>query len=180
MAVAGKKTLDMVYIAMGAVMITICSWISIPTSVPFTMQTFAVFLVTGLLGGRRGTLSVIVYILLGVIGIPVYAGFTSGLGIVLGETGGYMVGFIGTALLMWLIERFLGNKSAVLVSSMVLGLLLCYVLGTFWFMQVYARNIGGISLATALGWCVAPFVIPDLVKIGLAAVLTRRLGRYVS
>lgn len=180
MAVARSRTLDMVYIAMGAVMITICSWISIPTAIPFTMQTFAVFLVVGLLGGRRGTLSVVVYLLLGVIGIPVYAGFTSGFGILLGETGGYMAGFIGTALIMWLMERFLGNKGVVLVSSMVLGLIFCYAIGTVWFMQVYAKNAGDVGLAAVLGWCVAPFIIPDLIKIGLAAVLTRRLERYVS
>ena len=69
-------------------MITICSWISIPTLVPFTLQTFAVFLTVGLLGGKRGTMAVLVYVLLGAIGIPVFAEFTGGIGIILNNTGG--------------------------------------------------------------------------------------------
>ena len=88
------KTIDLAYIAIGAVLITICSWISIPTTVPFTMQTFAVFFVLSFLGGKRGTIAIIVYVLLGAVGVPVFSHFTSGIGILLGNTGGYMVGFI--------------------------------------------------------------------------------------
>lgn len=175
-----NKTKDMVYISMGAVLITICSWISIPTAVPFTMQTFAVFVTVGLLGGRRGTLSIVVYLLLGVIGIPVYAGFTSGAGVLFGSTGGYFIGFILIALLMWMMERIPGNRNVVLVSSMLLGLIVLYIFGTLWFMEVYARDMGRIGVAAVIGWCVAPFVIPDLIKIALASALVRRMGRYVS
>ncbi|MEI3229118.1 MAG: biotin transporter BioY [Lachnospiraceae bacterium] len=89
-----NKTRDMVYIAIFAVLIAICSWISIPTTVPFTLQTFAVFLAVGVLGGKRGTLSILIYLLLGAIGVPVFAGFTGGIGIVLGTTGGYIIGFL--------------------------------------------------------------------------------------
>ena len=71
-----SKTYDMVYIAVFAVLMAICSWISIPATVPFTLQTFAVFLAVCVLGGKRGTIAVVVYILLGAIGIPVFAGFT--------------------------------------------------------------------------------------------------------
>lgn len=85
------QTIDLVYIALGAVLISICSWISIPTTVPFTMQTFAVFFVLSALGGKRGTVAIIVYILLGAVGIPVFSNFTSGIGILLGNTGGYIV-----------------------------------------------------------------------------------------
>ena len=80
------RTVDLSYIALGAVLITICSWISIPTTVPFTMQTFAVFFVLSILGGKRGTVSIIVYVLLGVVGVPVFAQFNSGIGILLGNT----------------------------------------------------------------------------------------------
>ena len=130
----------MVYIAVFAVLIAICSWISIPTTVPFTLQTFAVFLAVGVLGGKRGSLSVLIYILLGAVGIPVFAGFSGGFGILLGQTGGYIVGFLFSALLMWLMEALLGKKTWVLGLSMVLGLIVCYAIGTVWFMVVYARN----------------------------------------
>ena len=87
-AIARNKTLDMVYIALFAVLIAVCSWISIPTTVPFTLQTFGVFVTVGVLGGKRGSLAVLIYLLLGAIGVPVFAGFTGGMGIMLGNTGG--------------------------------------------------------------------------------------------
>lgn len=104
------RTIDLVYIALGAVLITICSWISIPTTVPFTMQTFAVFFVLSALGGKRGTAAIVVYVSLGAVGVPVFAQFASGIGILLGSTGGYIVGFIFMGLIYWLIVHFFGKK----------------------------------------------------------------------
>ena len=69
------KTRDLVFIALAAALITVCSWISIPLTVPITLQTFAIFTVVGLLGMRRGTIAVLIYILLGAVGIPVFSGF---------------------------------------------------------------------------------------------------------
>ncbi len=171
-----SKTYDMVYIAVFAVLIAICSWISIPTTVPFTLQTFAVFLAVGVLGGKRGSLSVLIYILLGAVGIPVFAGFSGGFGILLGSTGGYIIGFLFSALLMWGMEALLGKKTWVLGLSMVLGLIVCYAIGTVWFMVVYTKNSGPVELAAVLSWCVIPFIIPDLIKIALALVLSKRFS----
>jgi len=171
-----SKTYDMVYIAVFAVLIAICSWISIPTTVPFTLQTFAVFLAVGVLGGKRGSLSVLIYILLGAVGIPVFAGFSGGFGILLGSTGGYIIGFLFSALLMWGMEALLGKKTWVLGLSMVLGLIVCYAIGTIWFMVVYTKNSGPVELAAVLSWCVIPFIIPDLIKIALALVLSKRFS----
>jgi biotin transport system substrate-specific component len=173
------KTVDMVYIAVFAVLIAICSWISIPTTVPFTLQTFGVFVAVGILGGKRGSLAVLVYILLGAIGLPVFAGFSGGIGSLLGSTGGYIVGFLFSALVMWGIEKLFGRKPVAQIAAMVAGLLVCYLFGTVWFMIVYARNVGAVGLGTVLGWCVIPFIIPDLIKIALAFVLSSRLRRYV-
>lgn len=170
------KTIDLAYIALGAVLIAICSWINIPTTVPFTMQTFAVFFVLSALGGKHGTVSVIVYVLLGAVGIPVFSGFTSGIGILLGSTGGYIVGFIFMGLVYWLMIRFLGKKLWVEILTMVIGLAVCYAFGTAWFMVVYSQANGAVGLVTVLGWCVFPFIIPDLVKLGLALTLARRLS----
>ena len=78
MAAAKSKTYDLVYIAVFAVLMAVCSWISVPTAVPFTLQTFAVFMAVGVLGGRRGTMSVALYIILGAVGVPVFAGMTGG------------------------------------------------------------------------------------------------------
>ena len=166
---------DMAYIALFAVMMAVCSWISIPYVVPFTLQTFAVFLAVGVLGGRRGTMAVLVYLLMGAVGLPVFTGFSGGIGHLLGSTGGYIVGFVFTALVMWGMERIPGSRTVVLAVSMVLGLLVCYAFGTVWFVVVYARTTGPVGVWTALGWCVFPYIIPDLVKIALALVLQKRL-----
>ena len=174
------RVVDLSYMAICAALIAICSWISIPAAVPFTLQTFAVFCVLGLLGGRRGTVSILVYILLGAIGLPVFTGFNAGLGALLGTTGGYILGFVFIGLIYWLAEKLFGTKLWVRVTAMLLGLLVCYAFGTAWFMFLYARRTGPIALGTALGWCVFPFLIPDLVKMCLAVMLSGRLRKVVQ
>ena len=184
------KTIDLVYIAVGTALIAICSWISIPTTVPFTLQTFAVFCVLGFLGGKRGTISVLIYILLGVIGVPVFAGFKAGVGVIIGTTGGYIVGFILMGLLYWLAEvlfkkymrsiRMTAANVAVRAAVMIVGLLVCYAFGTAWFIVAYARSAEAVGLITALGWCVIPFIVPDLVKMAAAIVIASRLKRYLK
>lgn len=174
------KTYDMAYIGIFTGLIAICSWISIPTMIPFTLQTFAVFLAVSILGGKRGTLAVFIYVLLGAIGVPVFAEFTGGIDIILRNTGGYIIGFIFSALVMWLMEKLFGRKLWVQGISMVLGLLALYAFGTAWFMFVYMRDTGAIGLSTVLGWCVIPFIIPDAVKIALALMLSSILKKPLS
>ena len=115
------KTRELAYTGILAALIAVCSWISIPTAVPFTLQTFAVFLTLGLLGGRLGTLAVTVYLLLGAVGLPVFAGFHGGLGAFLGATGGYLVGFLLLAFIGGLFIDM--SKGERVISGM--GLVLC-------------------------------------------------------
>ena len=162
--------------ALAAALMAVCSWISLPTAVPFTLQTFALFLTLGVLGGRLGALAVGVYLLLGAVGLPVFAGFSGGLGALLGATGGYLLGFLLTALTVWGAERLWGRSAPVFLASCLAGLGLCYLFGTVWFAAVYASASGAVGLAAVLGWCVAPFVLPDLAKLALALALRRRLS----
>lgn len=178
-ATSKSKTYDLVYIGVFAVLMAVCSWISIPTAVPFTLQTFGVFMAVGVLGGKKGTASVGLYLLLGVLGVPVFAGMTGGIGVLLGTTGGYIIGFFFSALVMWAMEKLPGKRSVIQVSSMIIGLLVCYTFGTLWFMMVYMKNQGAVGLMTVLGWCVIPFIIPDILKIVLAYGLSRKLKKYV-
>lgn len=178
-AVQRSKTYDIVYIAVFAVIMAICSWISIPAAVPFTLQTFGVFIAVGVLGGKRGSLSVLVFILLGAIGIPVFANFSGGIGVLAGPTGGYIIGFLFSALLMWAMEKLPGKKSVMQIVSMIAGLIVCYAFGTVWFVIVYGRMNGPIGFTSALASCVVPFIIPDIIKIALAYVLSRKLRKYV-
>lgn len=173
----GFQAFDLAYVAVCAALMAVCSWISIPATVPFTLQTFAVFCTLGLLGGKRGTAAILVYLLLGALGVPVFAGFSGGIGILFGTTGGYLLGFILMGLVYWLGERLSMDSRNIRIISMILGLLLCYAFGTAWFMFVYARQTGAIALGTALAWCVVPFLLPDLVKMALALLLSGRLRK---
>ena len=137
------QTLDMAYIGLFAVVIAICSWISIPTVVPFS-------------------------------------GFKGGIGVLLNTTGGYIIGFVFSALVMWAFEKSFGKKTWALILSMVLALAVCYAFGTVWFMIVYAKNVGAVGLSAVLGWCVIPFIIPDLAKITLAFILSNRISKAVT
>ena len=174
------KAIDITLIALFAALMAICSWISIPLTVPFTLQTFAVFVTLEIIGGKRGTLSILVFLLLGAIGVPVFAGFSGGIGVLAGTTGGYIIGFLFSALVMWAMEKLPGKKSVMQIVSMIVGLIVCYAFGTAWFMIVYSRANGAVGLATVLGWCVIPFIIPDIIKIVLAYGLSRKLRKFVA
>ena len=165
---------DMIYIALMTVVIALCSWISIPSVVPFTMQTFAVFCALLLLGGRRGFLSVLLYILLGAFGLPVFSGFRGGLGVLLGPTGGYILGFLLGALLFWLLEGRLRE-----LVMLILALFVCYLFGTVWFVYVYSSGGKEIGFGAALMLCVLPYLLPDAIKMLLAFVLARRVKKAV-
>ena len=173
------RVVDLAYMAICAALIAICAWITIPAAVPFTLQIFGVFCVLGLLGGKRGTIAILVYLLLGAVGLPVFSGFNGGIGALLGTTGGYLISYIFMGLIYWLAEKLFGTKLVVRIAAMLLGLLVCYSFGTAWFMTVYTRKSGAIALGTALGWCVFPFIIPDLVKMGLAVLVSDRVRKYL-
>lgn len=175
------KTIDIVYIGLFAALIAVCSWISIPLTVPITLQTMGVCLVSGLLGAKRGTITTVIYILLGLIGVPVFAGFSSGVSALFGPSGGYIIGFIFTALIVGSVSNKTNGKIIPLVISMAAGILVCYAFGTAWFAVVYAKqNDSPAAIGTILGWCVIPFLIPDAVKIAIAAILTNRLKRLIK
>ena len=172
-------SLDLAYIGMFIALMAICSWISIPMAIPITLQTFAVFTTIFLLGRKRALIAIAGYILLGLLGVPVYSNFGAGIGVLLGQTGGYMVSFLLVALVTGgIIDKF-GKKLPVLMFASGVGLLLCYLLGSAWFVYIYGRANGEIGLVAALTMCVFPYVIPDMIKISLAIVLERRLARFI-
>ncbi len=169
------KTIDIVYIGLFAALTAVCAWISIPLTVSITLQTLGICVASGLLGWKRGTLTVIVYILLGMVGLPVFTGFKSGIAAVTGPTGGYIVGFIFTALIVGLASDKFGKKIWSNIVFMVIGVLVCYLFGTVWFMIAY-----NVTFTSALSTCVFPFLIPDAVKIVIAAVLVNRLKKFIK
>ena len=148
-----------------AALTAICSQIQIPLPmVPINLALFAVHLSGALLGWKYGALSMVVYALLGVIGVPVFAGF-----------GGYILGYILCALIVGALSRKFAFNFKTLCLSMVLGVAVCYAFGTIWFMAVT-----GLNLATSMSYCVIPFLPGDAVKILLAAFLALRLRKPLA
>lgn len=170
---------SLTYCGVFAALLALCSWISIPTMVPFTMQTFAVFLTLLLLGGNRGTDVVAVYLLLGMVGVPVFAGMTGGLGVLVGTTGGYLLGFFAISTLYWLLVKNPMEKPIKDIIVLVCGLFLCYAIGTLQFVLLYTHQIGEVGFFTALTWCVFPYIVPDLMKLGLAFTVAKRIKPHL-
>ena len=171
----------MALVALMAVVICVCAWITVPFAVPFTMQTFGVFAALLLLGGRDGTAAVGLYLLLGCVGLPVFSGWRGGLGHLLGPTGGYLIGFLAAALAYWPLEPLAAKCRPWLRLALLFAEhLLCYLIGTLWFVAACARQGRAYGFAAALGLCVAPYVLPDLAKIALADYLSRRLKKVLK
>ena len=173
------KTIDLTLCGVFAAVLAICSWIQIPGPVPFTLQTFGVFAALGLLGGRRGTIAICVYLLLGAFGVPVFAGFKGGIGALFGATGGYLLGFLLSGLCILLSEKLFGDALRVFIPAMIVGLLLCYAFGTAWFVIVYTKANGAITIGKALALCVIPFLPFDAIKLALAVIVRQALRKYV-
>ena len=169
------RTIELAYIAFGAALIAVCAWISIPFTVPFTMQLFAVFFVLTLLGGRNGTIAVAVYLLLGAVGIPVFSGFKAGFGVLIGMTGGYLVGMLLIGIVYWLMTKLMKKSVWIELAAFVIGLLLCYAFGTLWFTLLNSEK----GFGAALMICVVPFLLPDAVKLGTAYLIGRKLRSLI-
>lgn len=174
-----SKTRALVLCALFAALTAVCSQIALVlpiTQVPFNLATLAVFLAGGMLGANAGAVSQLVYVLLGAVGIPVFAQFSGGFQILIGPTGGYIIGYIaGAWLIGFLVEKLPQKGFFIYVLAMVAGLAACYTLGTIWYMVITKANF-----LSALMLCVLPFLPVDALKIILAAFLCARLRRHLK
>ncbi len=180
-----EKTYMMVTTAVFAALLAAASWIAVPvpfTPVPINLGTLAVTLAGAILGYKYGTLSVFIYILLGAVGVPVFAGFTGGIGHIAGPTGGYIIGYLTSAFICGLIlETMCADRHdrkrlmAATALGSVLGTASCYVLGTIWFMI-----LTGTGLTGSLSMCVIPFLPGDAVKTAAAVFLVTALDPVIT
>lgn len=171
------KTRDMVMCALLAAVICVLSPISVPIGpVPISLATFAVMLAGAVLGAKWGTIATLVYILLGCVGVPVFAGWTGGIDKVAGSTGGYIIGYLPLAFLTGLFVNKLhatGKMTYVwLFVGMLVGTVVLYVLGTAWFIQV-----SGAAFSDAMAWCVTPFIAGDLLKMVVVAIVAPQISK---
>ena len=180
---ATKKThfiYSMAYVSMCIALLCVSAWISIPFPVSFTLQLFAVFFIAAVSGWKHSLLSITLYLLLGLLGVPVFSGFQAGPSVFFHGTGGYLIGFVISSLIISLAICWLGSSRTTLGLSMLGSLLVCYTCGTGWYLLLYHGTDRSVSLVSALAVCVLPFIIPDLLKIMLAVILARKLGPYLQ
>lgn len=160
---------NMTRCALFAALLAVCAWLSLPMgAIVISLQSFAVFLALGVLGGKLGTVCVAVYLALGAVGLPVFTGFQGGFGVLLGPTGGYLWGFLAAAVLYWCLEKPLPAW-----VCMALGMAVCYSCGTAWYLLAFG---GGFFPVLAL--CVVPYLVPDGAKIALALFLRSKLKNF--
>lgn len=157
----------MVRIALMAAVICILGPLSIPIGlVPISLTNLAVYFAIYLLGVKNGTISYLIYMLLGLCGVPVFSGFTGGPAKLFGVTGGYIFGFIFMAIISGIfIEKFSNNRVLHFVG-MILGTAVCYIFGTAWFI-ILTKN----GVMASLSLCVFPFIPGDLIKMVLVICL---------
>lgn len=162
-------------------LIAVCAWITVPmpTGVPVTMQTFAVFFVAAMLSPKQSAVVIAGYIMLGAIGVPVFSSFGSGFGHLLGLTGGYITGFLLAAPLAAFLHKLLGNTHFGAIAAMIIGLFVCYSFGGLWFWWVYTKNTGAIGLGQVAALTIIPYIIPDIIKITLAVSAARVIDRNI-
>ena len=152
-----------------AALLAVCAWVCIPLGdTVLTLQTFGIALCLLLLGGKWGSISIAIYLLLGAAGLPVFSSFRGGLGQLLGVTGGVIWGFLAMGLLYWLLSP-LGK-----LPALIAGLAACYGCGCLWFYLYSGGGLGFILLR-----CVVPYLIPDALKLWLAVSLSKRLKKFL-
>jgi biotin transport system substrate-specific component len=177
-----KKLYDITLVALFSAIIVICSLISVPSAIPFTLQTFAVFLSLCVLGAEKGILSIVIYIILGLVGLPVFSGFNSGLGALLNVTGGYISGFVFSGFTFWAFTALLKIKNTEILKAVAsfAGLLICYIFGTGWYILMFMNSGEKISIASGVTACVVPFIIPDILKILLAVSVSKKIEKALK
>ena len=176
-----RRVYALTEIALMSAVFCVLAPISMPipfSPVPITFGTFVLYLAATVLGYKKGTISVAVYLLIGLAGLPVFSGFTAGFTKLIGPGGGYMIGYLPAALLIgWLADKVMkqenvdgkqGRQGVRMAGILVCGAVLCYTFGTVWFLIVMD---GTYTIGQAFFVCVLPFLPFELIKIVLASVI---------
>lgn len=167
------KTKQMVLIALMTAVTCVLGPLSIPlpfSPVPISLTNFAIFLAIFVLGMKNGTISFIIYLLLGAVGVPVFSSFREGLQVLAGPTGGYLIGFIFLALIMGFALDHFDRKLVPTIIGMIIGMVVCYAFGTVWLAKLLS-----LSFKEGLMMGVIPYLAGDVAKIIIAAIVGPKL-----
>jgi len=172
-----RRIKNMTYAALGAVLFCICGFVTVPFAIPFTMQTFALFFLLDCFGGKKTLLSVLIYIALGCVGLPVFSGFGSGFGVLFGATGGFIIGFAVASCVYFAAESIFSKSKHSRIIFALVALTACYICGTLW---------GGLYIDSGKGFLavlslyVFPYILPDILKLALALTASSYFKRFLS
>lgn len=178
------KTRDYVLCGLFAAILCVSAFITVPlffTPIPLTMQVLAVAVTAAVLGGKRGAIAVLIYVMLGCFGLPVFSGMKGGIGVVAGATGGFIWGFIPQAFIAGTIcDRVFatgkgGKEIVMVIAALSLGLCILYVCGA-----IQLMNVANMGISKALGAAVLPFIPFDLFKIAVAAFIAVNLRKQIA
>ena len=167
------RTKQMVLIALMTAVTCVLGPLSIPlpfSPVPISLTNFAIFLAIFVLGMKNGTISFIIYLLLGAVGVPVFSSFRGGLQVLAGPTGGYLIGFIFLALIMGFALDHFDRKLVPTIIGMIIGMVVCYAFGTVWLAKLLS-----LSFKEGLMMGVIPYLAGDVAKIIIAAIVGPKL-----
>lgn len=167
------RTKQMVLIALMTAVTCVLGPLSIPlpfSPVPISLTNFAIFLAIFVLGMKSGTISFIIYLLLGAIGVPVFSSFRGGFQVLAGPTGGYLIGFIFLALIMGFALDHFNRKLVPTIIGMIIGMAVCYAFGTVWLAKLLS-----LSFKEGLMMGVIPYLAGDAAKIIIAAIVGPKL-----
>lgn len=167
------RTKQMVLIALMTAVTCVLGPLSIPlpfSPVPISLTNFAIFLAIFVLGMKSGTISFIIYLLLGAVGVPVFSSFRGGFQVLAGPTGGYLIGFIFLALIMGFALEHFDRKLVPIIIGMIIGMAVCYAFGTVWLAKLLS-----LSFKEGLMMGVIPYLPGDAAKIIIAAIVGPKL-----
>lgn len=173
------KHINLAVTAIAAAILCVFSPISLPMgSIPISLALFAIAFISCVLPWKQSVAAVIIYILLGACGLPVFSGFIGGFQQITGITGGFIIGYIPCSLIVSLLVGRYAEKKIIYPISMILGIAICYLSGTIWY-SIQTSTAFSASLAV----CVLPFIIGDIIKISVASAMgsaiRKRLKRYI-
>ena len=166
--------------ALFSALMAVSAQLAVPTVPPFTLQTFVLFLAMYLLGTKTALVSVSVYLALGFVGLPVFAGFRGGVSAFASATGGYLLGFVLAVLVAGAVMRIFGKKDVVTAISYSLGMLVCYIFGSAWYYVFCLRSSGTVGLVAIISQCVLPFIPFDAIKIAFAIFIGKKLRKVFA
>lgn len=169
----------MIIIALFATLMCVGAWLHFPSAVPASMQTFVVFCALGLMGSKKTFIMLVLYVLLGALGLPVFSGFTGGIGALTGSTAGFIWGFLLGVPFFYLFEKKLYNKKQILAGYIVY-ILLHYIPGALWYCYFTTAELSRHGIISSSLVTVVPFVIPDAIKLMLSFVTVKRLKRAIN